>query len=429
MNLGIETEHIEFKETTGQLQRALEALAAMLNKHGKGKVLFGVNDKGEVIGHTVGNKTITSISQAIAAGIKPSVIPVIEIQNYDGKLVISVEVEGTNKPYSAKGEYLIRAGNENRKLEPHQLRELLFQNCGELTVSMESPNQDLTFKQLKGLYLAQGLTIDETTFAKNTGLLTPSGKYNCLAELLADENNCSIKVVRFSGQDKQEIRIRNEYGYKCMLLAMQQAYEYVTSLNETRITVGKNLTRDEQPLFDAACFNEAWTNACLHTKWNLRIPPAVYMFDDRIEVISTGGLPADYPPEDFFAGVSHPVNIQLQKIMGQLQYVEQTGHGVPKITAKYGREVFDIAENHITVTIPFAYPLSGQRVPGKNSSSSTEYILQLLLENPTLKAQEIADLAALSVSRVNQILKTLKNEGKIARVGANRGGHWEILEK
>ena len=56
-----------------------------------------------------------------------------------------------------------------------------------------------------------------------------------LAELLSDENNASIKVVRFSGIDKTKMLSRNEYGFKCLLISMQEANDYVISLNETSI--------------------------------------------------------------------------------------------------------------------------------------------------------------------------------------------------
>ena len=47
---------VEFKETTGQLERGMETLCAFLNGEG-GSVLFGVNDKGKIIGQEVSDKT------------------------------------------------------------------------------------------------------------------------------------------------------------------------------------------------------------------------------------------------------------------------------------------------------------------------------------------------------------------------------------
>ena len=76
-----------------------------------------------------------------------------------------------------------------------------------------------------------------------------SGKYNELADILSDNNNCSIKVVRFAGKDKSELLVRNEYGYKCMILAMQQALDYTQSFNETRVIMDGNAQRKEIKLF------------------------------------------------------------------------------------------------------------------------------------------------------------------------------------
>ena len=136
-----------------------------------------------------------------------------------------------------------------------------------------------------------------------------------------------------------------------MLVAVKQVLDYMEALNDTAVDMGGSL-RKESRMFDFSCFREAWLNACLHNRWSRQTPPAVYMFDDRIEIISVGGLPDGLALEEFFEGKSKPVNLELQQIMGQLDYIEQTGHGVPLIVSRYGKEVFDITEKFITVTIP-----------------------------------------------------------------------------
>ena len=40
MNLGNESETVEFKQSTGELHQAIEAIEAMLNKHGYGGIVF-----------------------------------------------------------------------------------------------------------------------------------------------------------------------------------------------------------------------------------------------------------------------------------------------------------------------------------------------------------------------------------------------------
>ncbi len=427
MKLTIETEHVEFKMSTSQLNRAIESLGAMLNKHGKGKVLFGVHDDGTIVGQSVGNKTLKDISENINLKIKPTVIPNIEILNIEDKPIISVEVIGFNKPYSANGLYLIRSGSENKKIEPEQLKDLLFTNSVETITNIESFNQDLTFNQLKQLYIIKGLTIDNDTFYKNMGLICKNGKFNVLAEILSDNNDCSIKVVRFNGTDKSEMIFRNEYGYKCLLLSMQQALDYVYSLNETRVQVDESFQRKEIKLFDEKCLREAWSNACLHSKWSKMIPPAIYIFTDRIEVVSTGGLPLDYPLEDFFIGVSHPINKQLQKIMGQLGIVEQTGHGVPEIVKKYGKEAFEITNNHITVKLKFPFDISSTNLNLDGLSESHKKVLKSIVNQPSITINEICKVVGLKTTRVSDIIKDLRVQGLLERVGSNKNGYWKVV--
>ena len=422
-----ETETQEFKSSLSELDKGIVALTAMLNKGGKGKVYFGVSNDGEILGlkGSLGVETIRKIGMRITETVKPTIVPKIYFEEYGTETIIVVEAEGYNKPYSASGEYRIRVGSENKKIEPELLGELFFSNPAAMAANAEASNQDLTFNELKRLYASRGLTIDDATFARNMGLLTKSGAYNYIAEILSDSNNCSIKVVRFKGTDKQEMISRNEYGYKCLLVAMRQAFDYVSALDEVRVNLHGGMTRTETHLFDLDCLDEAWTNACLHNRWIKNVPPAIYIFSDRIEVLSTGGLPVDFTKEEFFAGISRPINVSLQKIMGQLGLVEQTGHGVPKIVSVYGKDAFELADNHITVKIPFAFEPSMAQSSYDDLPKSHAAVLKIIRNNPRFKTSEIAEAAELSQARIGQIISDLKEMGKLKRVGGKRGGIWE----
>ena len=420
-----ENEFVEFKESLGQLNRGLESLTAMLNKHGSGTVLFGVKDDGSVVGVNIGNKTLKDISDAITSRIKPTIIPTITEEENDSKVVIRVEVNGYNKPYSTDGKYLIRSGNENKKIEPEIMRQLLFSNSSELITNIESFDQELTFNQLKQLFIMHNLSINNESFNKNNGLLTKNGKFNLLASILADNNNCSIKVVKFKGDDKSEMISRNEYGYKCLILAMQNALEYVQSLNETRVVVNEEAVRKEIHLFDASSLREAWNNACLHTRWDKMVPPCIYIFSNRIEIISTGGLPLDYSLDDFYNGISNPINKQLQKIMGQLGLVEQTGHGVPEIIKHYGKEAFNVSDNHIVVTLKFPFNIRTGENDYSSLNPSQIKVLNAIKNNPSITTKELVKVVGLQTSRIAKLLKELKELGKIERVGSNKNGYWK----
>lgn len=421
-----EDELVEFKQSLSQLDRGIEALSAMLNKNGKGKVVFGVADNAEIIGlKDFGKESTKKIGTRINEAIIPQITPKITPMKVDGLLIVEVEASGDRKPYSCFGNYLIRIGSENKKILPDQLGDLFFTNSNLTSEKIECIDQDLTFNGLKSLYISKGYTIDDFTFAKNMGLLTANGKYNYIAEILSDSNSCSIKVVRFSGEDKTEMVSRNEFGYKCMLIALKQAYNFALSFNETRVDLNSGLERKETNLFDQRCLDEAWTNACLHNRWIRNVPPAMYIYSNRIEVVSTGGLPLDYSQEEFFKGVSHPINASLMKIMGQLDYIEQTGHGVPLIVSKYGKEAFSFFENHILVTIPFAFEPSFKQLK-QNLSESHNIILSILNENPSLTLSQLSKTSNIGRTRVTQIISDLKKMKRIERVGTSRSGYWKV---
>ena len=60
-----ESETTEFKKSTSELKTAVISIAAILNKHGKGELYFGIKDNGTVIGQTIGRNTIKEVIQKI----------------------------------------------------------------------------------------------------------------------------------------------------------------------------------------------------------------------------------------------------------------------------------------------------------------------------------------------------------------------------
>ena len=432
MNIGKETEQIEFKKSTGELKEGVISIASMLNKHGSCELYFGVKNDGDTIGQQIGNDTLREISQAIANFIKPQIIPSISVELVETNNIIKVSASGGERPYSAYGKYYLRSADEDREISPSLLREMMFSGNSAL-VSIESHNQNLTFTQLRLLYAEKGLTLHDETFKDNLNLLTQSGKYNLMANILADNNSFSIKVAKFKGTDKTELITRNEYGYKCLLVAIKQVLDYAEAINETAVKIDGGL-RKETKLFDKDAFREAWLNACLHNRWTKQTPPAVYFFSDRIEIVSIGGLPEDYSLEDFYAGRSRPVNLELQQIMVQLDYIEQTGHGVPLIVSKYGRNVFDITENFITVTIPLANKEVAESIEldiddkKYDLTATQQQILDLISADSTITIAELANQLQISTTAVSNAIKILKKKQRIDRKGSKKGGHWLILE-
>lgn len=433
MNLGKEGETVEFKKSTSELKEGIVSLASMLNKSGRGTLYFGVNNDGEVVGQQIGKDTERNISDAVHNFIEPSIIPTIETKStLEGLEYIEVRVEGTDSPYSAYGFYYFRSADQDKKATREALKKMFVASGFDFIRESPARMNDLHFSQLISLFVSKGFHVNNVkNFAKNEKLFTDDGRYNQMAELLSDESDVSIKVARFPGKDKASISQRTEFGNKCMILAMQQAMDYVQSIGETNVDMSK-AQRKDIPLFDFAAFREAWVNACLHNSWHDLTPPAVYIFSDRLEIVSYGGLPFGLSEESFFQGDSHPVNKALQTIFTQLDYSEQTGHGVPIIVEAYGRQAFSISDNFLTVKIPYAFTPNwalGFRVENEASLSLNQTdikVLDCIKKNPKATAEEISKEIGTSLSAVKKSTAKLSKNGFVVRKGSRRDGIWLI---
>lgn len=437
-----ETETVELKEKLND--NFIKVVDSFLNTI-NGVLYIGVKDDGEIIGISDTDKTLREIADIVTTQILPNPQELIEIgtKYIDGKTVIEVRVNKGNALYyikkygrSATGCY-IRVGSTSRSMTEEQIdqTQMKYFNAKSNIVDCEAREQDLSFDYLKMLYKSKGLTLTEEAFIKNLKLKTKNGKFNIQAQLLADINDYSIKIVRFDGTTKaSNMIVRNEYGYKCLIVAMKEAFDYcVDIVNETQ-TEFVNGIREDIKLFDADAFREAWYNACLHNDWIDGTPPAIYLFSDHLEIISTGGLPYNLTKADFFGGVSRPVNELLARIFIQLGLIEQTGHGVLLIVDKYGKEAFGFLDHFLRVSLPYSRLLKvDHKVDHKVDNiillSHTQHkVIELLRTKPDLTGKEISVELSLSIQAVKKNMQKLKELGYIRRVGSNKTGHWEVIE-
>ena len=125
MNIGKETEYVEFKQSTNELNKGIVSIASILNKHGKGTLYFGVKDNGDVIGQIIGKDTLRDISRAIAGKIRPECwYEINKKDSDDGKTFIEVLFSGKQIPYSADGLYYQRYADEDKKITDTELEKL-----------------------------------------------------------------------------------------------------------------------------------------------------------------------------------------------------------------------------------------------------------------------------------------------------------------
>lgn len=122
MNLGNESETLEFKKTTGELKEAMVSIVSILNKHGVGTLYFGVKPNGDVTGQDVSESSLRDVSRLVFESIRPQIYPEIEEIELDGKKLIKVEFSGENVLYSAAGRYYLRTADEDREVPPEELK-------------------------------------------------------------------------------------------------------------------------------------------------------------------------------------------------------------------------------------------------------------------------------------------------------------------
>lgn len=205
---------------------------------------------------------------------------------------------------------------------------------------------------------------------------------------------------------------------------MKNVISYIDSINETYIDTSVR-PRKEKRMFSQEAFIEAWTNAVVHNDWKQGVPPAVYVFDDRLEVVSIGGLPKGQTLDFFFKGKSVPVNEPMIRLFMKLDLMEQNGHGIPIILKEYGKEVFEIEDNFITVTIPFDKTGFNNAIKNDTQNDIDSLIVKLIKSNNTITRQELAE--KLGVSKAT-VVRHLRKMNGINYVGSSKNGHWEIKE-
>lgn len=113
VNIGSETEKIEYKKSIGELKEAIFSIVAILNKHQKGELYFGVKNDGTVIGQEINDESLRKVSQAIGNHIKPAIYPEIKIQQFGDRKTILVRFEGSRCPYLAYNVPRIRVADED----------------------------------------------------------------------------------------------------------------------------------------------------------------------------------------------------------------------------------------------------------------------------------------------------------------------------
>lgn len=428
----------EFKEVLND--KLEKEVISFLNANG-GNLYIGISDNGNIVGIS---ENIDEMQLQIKDRIKNNILPAtvglydIEVKEYDDKKYLHIIIaSGNEKPYYLRKKGMtsegcfIRIGSSCEAMSQKQIEELFAKRTRNSLKNIVSPTQNLTFSQLKIYYEEKKYKINDN-FLNQLGLLMDDGRYNYLAYILADNNDISIKVATYSGNDAYDLIESEEYGYCCLVKAAKNVINKFEQVNKTFTKITSE-DRKEIKMFDNISIKEAITNAFVHTLWEREYPPKFEIFEDHIAISSTGGLPLNVSKEDFLKGFSAPTHPELMRVFKDLELVEQLGTGIIRILKSYSKDVYEFSDNFIRVNFDFKSANTLQNIP-KSVNSNTylltetqENIIKLIKKDSRITQKEISNLLSINITTVARNLKDLKDKNIIRRNGANKNGSWELL--
>ena len=173
-----------------------------------------------------------------------------------------------------------------------------------------------------------------------------------------------------------------------------------------------------------AAFREAIANALIHRVWDVNSHIRVSLFEDRIEIVSPGGLPAGITEEEYLSGkLSVLRNRNLANVFYRLGFVEIFGTGIIRIKQLYAESLikpdFEMSENAIKIVLPV--------LETNADLTEDEKVIYKFLSKTMLKPiSEIAPYVPFGKSKTIQLLKAMGKKGVVAIEGKGRGTKYII---
>ena len=449
-----ESETLEFKATTGTRREAAATVCAMLNQRG-GHVLFGVTPQGVVVGQSIGDRTIEDVSTEIQC-IDPPAIPEIErVQVSANREVIAVRVApGPSQPYQYRSVAFRRVGNTNRSMSVTEHNRMLFER---LHAEQRWENQpaagwtvdDLDMAEIRNT-IAEAVRIgrldepgtrEPEDLLRGLGLMRDGMLFRAAAALFGkrerlecDMPQCLLRVARFRGVDRSEFLDNRQFnGNAFVLLASAERFLRDTLPIASRFESGR-MQRIDEPLYPPLATREALANALCHRDYALgggSIGLAVY--DDRLEVTSTGPLHFGLTPDDLFGPhESRPWNPLIARTFYRRGIIEEWGRGTIKmanLATSVGLPRPEIEQRGDGVTVRFRHKdeVSIRQAGGVLTEPQQAVFALLRCSDAGLALREIRLQLGeqLSDPQIRRCMAALKAKGLARSTGHGRGARWK----
>ena len=414
-----ETRTTEFKETI--TNTFLKTVSAFSNYDG-GEIWFGLDDNGNLKGLPDVKQACLDIENKINDSITPQPDYTLELQNNDRTIKLTVK-SGLQKPYLYKSKAYKRNDTATIEVDSLELSRLILQGKNIRFEELPCEDQELTFdtlcRKLKECIQLESFNQDTL---KTLSLYNSTIGYNNAAGILADKNHFpGIDLVKF-GESISIIHKRATFDHMSILTVYEKVLEVFRDYYQYEEIQGADRKKVEK--IPEAAFREAIANALIHRTWDVDAQIKVSMFDDRIEIISPGGLPPGITEaEDLSGKLSILRNRNLANVFYRLGFVEIFGTGITRIKQLYEEGLkqpdFEVSENAIRIVLPvFETNL--------NLTEDERKVYKVLSRTMLKSISEIAPHAPFGKSKTTQLLKEMEKKGVVKIEGRGRGTKYVI---
>ncbi len=300
----------QFKVDIRNAESVAAEMAAFANSSG-GVIFIGVADDGTLPG--LPTTEIGRINQLISNAASQLVRSPLTVQTENillenGQLVIRLSVpQGLDKPYFDKsGVIWLKIGADKRRVNSKEELRRLFQMTGQFHAD-ELPTKagidkldKLRFRDfLKDAYDLAYPESDESLIIllKNMGLATDEGTLNLAGVLLFAERpqwikpQFVVKAIRYPGND---IHADTYLDTEDFSGALRKIYEDTLGFimrNLHKVQAGRGINSPGTPEIPSVVFEELLVNALIHRDYLIDAPIRIFVYDNRIDIISPGHLP------------------------------------------------------------------------------------------------------------------------------------------
>ncbi len=445
---GGETQEVELKQSFHSSQDFSKLMCGFANTQG-GMIIAGVNAKKNIIGVKDDADELQQKISASAQAVSPPLVPDIQIHYIEGKKVVAVVIQKAidSTFHTFQGAIYVKVGSTLKKFEGNQLVDFLRSKqilCFD-EISSDAVFDDLDVEKIRG-YLK---TRNQEEFLKQNSV-----ENFLLSSKLATKNgNLKIKnatVLFFANEPEQffpqiEIKLAQFDGTEPVKIISHQLIQSdpVSSIEKSLSFVKKNLSksiqitdkakRQEKFEYPLEVIREAIVNAVAHRDYFSKDSIQIYLFSNRIEVISPGSLPTGLPKE-LFGTLSVRRNPIIYHLLRDYGYVEGLGSGVPRMInamREHGLRdpEFGIYEHFFRIVLRSE---DGKQKPIKEYADLNEHqkrCIEFLKKHKSIKTKKYEELNNTSfgtaIADINELLKFKY----IKKVGSYRGAYYVLNEE